>query len=156
MATHCSILAWRIQWTDEPGRLQSIRLQELDMTKGLSLHNQSLMIYTPIRSMMLQDFMLLLTWFYHKSGRFGGVLKFHTYRFSWGLLFCLCHFWLCHPMDCSMPGFPILLCLLEFALIHVHRVNDAIQQSHPLSSPSAPAFNLSLNQGLFQWIVSSH
>jgi len=63
---------------------------------------------------------------------------------------------LCDPMDCSMPGFPVLYYLLEFAQTHVHWVSDAIQSSHPLSSPSPPAFNLSQHQGLFQWISSSH
>ena len=60
------------------------------------------------------------------------------------------------PMDCSMPGFPVLHQLLELAQTHVHRVNEAIQPSHPLSSPSPPAFNLSQHQGLFQWVSSSH
>ena len=55
---------------------------------------------------------------------------------------------LCDPMDCSTPGFPILHYLLDIAQIHVHRVSDAIQSSHPLSSPSPPTFNLS--QHLFQ------
>ena len=41
---------------------------------------------------------------------------------------------LCNPMDCSTPGFPLLHCLLELAQTHVHRVGDAIQPSHPLSS----------------------
>ena len=45
-------------------------------------------------------------------------------------------------MDCSTPGNSVLHYLLEFAQIHVHRVSDAIQPSHPLSSPSPPAFNL--------------
>ena len=47
------------------------------------------------------------------------------------------------PMDCSMPGFPVHHQLLKLAETHVHRVDDAIQPSHPLSSPSSPAFNLS-------------
>ena len=50
-------------------------------------------------------------------------------------------------MDCSMPGFPVHHQLLELAQIHVHRVNDAIQPSHPLSSPSLPTFNISQYQG---------
>ena len=62
----------------------------------------------------------------------------------------------CNPMDRSMPGFPILHYLLEFAQTPVHRVSDAIQPSHPLSSPSPPALNLSQHQGLFQWVSSSH
>ena len=56
---------------------------------------------------------------------------------------------LCDPMDCSMPGFPIHHQLPEFTQTHVHRVSDAIQPSHLLSSPSPPAFNLSQHQGLF-------
>ena len=54
------------------------------------------------------------------------------------------------PMDCSMPGFPVHHQLLELPQTHVHRVSDAIQLSHPFSSPSPPAFNLSQYQGLFQ------
>ena len=52
-------------------------------------------------------------------------------------------------MDCSTPGFPVHHQLLELAQTHVHQVGDAIQPSHPLSSPSPPAFNLSHHQGLF-------
>ena len=57
---------------------------------------------------------------------------------------------LCDPMDCSTPGFPVHHQLPELTQIHVHQVGDVIQQSHPLSSPSSPAFNLSQHQGLFQ------
>ena len=60
------------------------------------------------------------------------------------------------PMDCSMPGFPVHHQLPEFTQTHVHWVSDAIQPSHPLSSPSPPAFNLSQHQSLFQWVSSSH
>ena len=63
---------------------------------------------------------------------------------------------LCNPMDCSTPGFPVFHYLLEFAQTHVHWVGDAIQPSHPLSSPSPHAFNLSQHQGLFQWVSSSY
>ena len=52
-------------------------------------------------------------------------------------------------MDFSMPGFPVHHQLLEPAQIHVGRISDAIQLSHPLSSPSSSAFNLSQHQGLF-------
>ena len=54
------------------------------------------------------------------------------------------------PMDCNTPGFPVLHQLLELIQTHAHKVNDAIQPSHPLSSPYPPAFNLSQHQGLFQ------
>ena len=60
------------------------------------------------------------------------------------------------PTDYSMPGFPVHHQLPEFTQTHVHRVGDAIQPSHPLSSSSPPAFNLSQHQGLFQWVSSSH
>ena len=56
---------------------------------------------------------------------------------------------LCDPMDCSMPGFPVHHQLPELAQTYI-RVGDAIQPSHPLSSPSSLAFNLSQHQGLFQ------
>ena len=59
-------------------------------------------------------------------------------------------------MHCSTPGLPVHRQLLEFTQTHGHWVSDAIQPSHPLSSPSPPAFNLSQHQGLFKWISSSH
>ena len=65
------------------------------------------------------------------------------YRFSLIAQSCLT---LCDPMDCSTPGFPVYHQLLEFTQTHVHWVGDAIQPSHPLSSPSPPTFNLSQHQ----------
>ena len=59
-------------------------------------------------------------------------------------------------MDCSTPGFPVRHQLPKFAQTHVHRVGDAIQPSHPLSSPSLPVFNLSQHQDLFHWVSSLH
>ena len=63
---------------------------------------------------------------------------------------------LCNPVDCSTPGLPVHHQLPEFTQTHVHWVSDAIQPSHPLSSPSPPAFNLSQHQSHFQWVSSSH
>ena len=63
---------------------------------------------------------------------------------------------LCNPMNGSMPGFPVYHQLPELAQTHVHPIGDAIQPSHPLSSPSPPAFNLSQHQGLFQWVSCLH
>ena len=57
---------------------------------------------------------------------------------------------LCDPMNRSMPGLPVHHQLPEFTQIHVHRAGDAIQPSHPLSSPSPPAPNPSQHQSLFQ------
>ena len=63
---------------------------------------------------------------------------------------------LCDPMNRSTPGLPVHHKQLEFTQTHAHRVSDAIQPSHPLSSPSPPALNLSQHQGLLQWVNSSH
>ena len=57
---------------------------------------------------------------------------------------------LCDPMDCSTPGLPVNHQLPEFTQTHVHQVSDAIQPSHPQSSPSPPALSLSQHQGLFK------
>ena len=104
----------------------------------------------------------------------GALLQSHTHTYKiWNIKKCidqfifirsvqlLSHVWIltpwskCDPMDCSTPGFPVHHQLLELAQTHVHRVGDAIQPSHPLSSPS-PTFNLSQHQGLFQGVSSSH
>ena len=63
---------------------------------------------------------------------------------------------LCDPMDCSTSGFSVHHQLLEPTQTHVHRIGDAIQPSHLLSSPCPPAFNLSQHQGLFQGVSSSY
>ena len=75
------------------------------------------------------------------------VLSFQILQFSSVAQSCLT---LCDPMDCSTPGFPVHHQLPEFTQTHVHRASDAIQPSHPLSSPSPPAPNPSQHQSLFQ------
>ena len=68
-----------------------------------------------------------------------------SYQFSLVAQSCLM---LCEPMDCSTPGFPVHHQFPELAQTHIHQVGDAIQPSHPLLSPSTPAFNLSQYQAL--------
>ena len=63
---------------------------------------------------------------------------------------------LCSPMDCSKPGFPVHHELPEFTQTHLHQVGDAMQPSHPLSSPSPLDFNFSQHLGLFQGVSSLH
>ena len=75
--------------------------------------------------------------------------KFAWCQFSSVIQSCLT---LCNLMDCSMPGLPVHHQLPELTQTHVHRVDDAIQPSHPLLSPS-PTFNLSQHQGLFQLVL---
>ena len=72
---------------------------------------------------------------------------FTVYQFSSVTQSCLT---LCNPMDCSMPGLPVHHRLLAFTQTQVHSIGNAIQPSHPLSSSSPPAFNLSQHEGLFK------
>ena len=80
-------------------------------------------------------------------------INYIIYQFSSIAQLCLTP---CDPIDCSAPGFPDHHQLPELAQTHVCQVSDIIQPSHPLSSPSPFAFNLSQNQGLFKWVSSSH
>ena len=73
-------------------------------------------------------------------------MQVHTsVQFSSIALLCVT---LCNPMNCSTLGFPVHHQLPELAQTHVYRVGDAIKPPHPVSAPSAPAFNLSQHQGL--------
>ena len=63
---------------------------------------------------------------------------------------------LCDPMNRSTPGLPVHHHFPEFTQTHIHQVSEAIQPSHPLSSPSPPAPNPSQHQSLFQWVNFSH
>ena len=63
---------------------------------------------------------------------------------------------LCDPVNHSTPDLPVHHQLPEFTQTHVHWIGDAIQPSHPLSSPSPPALNLFQHQGLFKWVSSPH
>ena len=76
-----------------------------------------------------------------------GIQALSSVQFSSVTQSCLT---LCDPMNRSMPGLPVYHQLPEFTQTHVHRVSDAIQPSHPLSSPSPPAPNPSQHQSLFQ------
>ena len=82
----------------------------------------------------------------HRSGQSIGISA--SVQFSFSLVTQSCPT-LCDPRDCSMSGFLVHYQLPELSQIHVHRVGDAIQPSHPLSSPSPHTFNLSENQSLF-------
>ena len=81
------------------------------------------------------------------------ITQSSRYSFSSVAQSCLT---LCDPMNCSTPGLPVYHQLPESTQTYVHQVGDAIQPSHPLSSPSPPALSLSQHQGLFQRVSSSH
>ena len=119
MAVCSNILAWSMPWTEKPGGLHSMGLQRTG-------HN----------CVIKHD---------HCTNTYGGLHSLNTHRDP--LTFCCCSvtqlcLTLCNPVDCSSLGFSVLHYLQEFTQTHVHWVDDAIQPSHPLSSPS-PALNLS-------------
>ena len=103
---------------------------------------------------MLQDNLTLIYYLYKLISK---ILKYCMLLYSLQLssVTQLCPT-LCDPIDCSTPGLPVHHQLLESTQTHVHWVGDAIQPSHPLSSPSPPAFNLSQHQGLFKWVSYPH
>jgi len=91
-------------------------------------------------------------WWYLAVGPLGGsilMIGVSSVQFSCSVISTLCD-----PMDSITPNFPVHHQLQELAQTHVHWVNEAIQPSHPLLSPSPLAFNLSQNQGLFKWVSS--
>ena len=92
-----------------------------------------------------------LVWLYFKNQIRGILAIISSVQFSLSVLSKSCD-----PMDCSALGFPVHNELPELTQTHVHRVGDAIQPSHPLSSPSPPAFSLSQNQSLFQEVSYLH
>ena len=155
IATHPSILAWRIPWTEESGGQQSMGSQRVGYNwETNTFHFSTKQIWgwslwefifwkmrqgipTGISHVQLLPAQSLQLW-----------LQFSSVAQSCPTL--------CDPMSCSTPGLPVQHQLPEFTQTHIHRVSDDIQPSHPLSSPSPPAPNLSQHQSLFQWISSSH
>ena len=91
---------------------------------------------------------MLMAFSVNSTNRAGGQFKFSSVG-------QLCPT-LCNPMKHSTPGLPLHHQLTEFTQTCVHWVGNAIQPSHPLSSPSPPALSLSQNHGLFKWVSSSH
>ena len=179
MAIHSSFLTWEIPWTEEPGGLQSMGSQRAghtwvtERTEDLALRWPALLEETMAGGAGLASWDSR-SWKQARSGSLEwarGVIKTKPVQLCWGLGLlslqlvpletqfssvapsCLT---LCDPMDPSTPGFPVHYQLLEFTQTHVLRISDAIQPSHPLSSPSPPGFNLSQHQGLFQWAGSLH
>ena len=112
----------------------------------------------------------IMAWYWRLNKRWQNIKK-HNFCYYWNINFlkkvhlgdCLVYssvaqycLTLCDPMNHSMPGLSVHHQLPEFTQTHVHWVGDAIQPSHPLSSPSPPGPNPSQHQGLFQWVNSLH
>ena len=149
MATHFSILAWRIPWTEEPGRLQSIGFHRVRHDWSDSMHACMCRAINTVQKDTLSPGSLV--WisavFTFQPFSFMYIQAFNLTGYS--LVQSLSHVQLCDPMDCSMRGFPVHHQLPELAQTYVHWVSDAIQPSHSLSSLSLSAFSLS------QWWVFS-
>ena len=193
IATHSSILALRILWTEDLGGLQSMELQKVrhNWATNKEIYRWKISIWKDAPHQCHQRNA-------NQSKNDGTSLLVHWLRLrtftakGWGsipgqetdptdhvsppktdkltnkklphgdttVLFCsvlsLSCVRLFAPLDCSMPGFPVLHCLPEFAQTYVHWVSDAIQPSHSPLTPSLPALNLPQHQDLFQWISFSH
>ena len=161
MATHPSTLAWKIPWMEEPGRLQSMESLRVGHNRATSL---SLSCIgggdgNPLQCSCLENPREGGAWW---AAIYGVARVRHNWSdlaaaaciigFSSVTQLCLT---LCNLMNCSSSGLPVHHQLLESTQTHVHWVGDAIQPSHPLSSPS-PALNLSWHQSLSQWVSSLH
>ena len=94
-------------------------------------------------------------WFTQQAHKLGEVLQLVRSSVQFSSVSQSCPT-LCDPINCRMPGLPVHRQLLELTQTHVHRVGDAIQPSHPMSSPSPPAPKPSQHQSVFQWVNSSH
>ena len=149
MATHSSILAWRIPWAEELGRLQSMGSQRVGhdwVTKHI--HTKSNKWNQNVINFLAKQ-------------KFKSFLKCVYYLCYLYVCCCCCSvaqscLTLCNPWTAACPGLPVPHHLPEFAQLHVHCISDAVLSSHPLSPPSPPAFHLSQHQGLFQGVGSFH
>ena len=159
MAPHSSALAWKIPWMEEPGRLQSMGSRRVRQDFTFNFHFPLSCIGegngNSLQCSCLENPRDWGAWWAAVYGvpQSRTQLKRLSSSSSIVSLFILVqllsHVWLCDPMDCSMPGFPVLHYLPGFAQTHVHWVDDAIQLSHPLSSPSPPALNIFQHESLF-------
>ena len=154
MATYSNILAWRIPWTQEPQGLQSMELQR--GRHEVTEHTHICNVQTIITFLLMDHAFLVMS---ENSFPIVDHEDFHLFSKSFLPLFInsvqfssvsqSCPT-LCDPMNHSTPGLLVHHQLPEFTQTHVHQVSDAIQPSHPLSSPSPPAPNPSQHQSLFQ------
>ena len=166
MAPHTSALAWRVPWMEEPGGLQSMGSLGVRHDFTFTFHFHAL-------EREMATYSNVLAWRIPGMGEHDGLPStgLHRVRHDWSNLASATSRYtvkflfnsvtqscptLYNTIDCSTPDFPIHHQLPELVQIHLHRVGDDIQPSHPLSFPSLPAFNLSQHQGLFQWVGSSH
>ena len=129
-----------------------LQLISLSAMPSISIHvvaNDRILLWWRLRLFTYLDYVLI-----HGSANIFLISSFHFFWFCCSSVTKSCPT-LFDPMDCS-TRFPVHHHLPQFAQTHVHWVGDTIQPSHLLSSPSPPALNVSLHQGLFQWVSSSY
>ena len=150
---YSGLISFRMDWLDllaVQGTLKS--LLQHQSSKASILQCSAFFIVQPSHPYMTTGKTIALTrWTF--VGKVMSLLFNMLSQFSSAAQLCPT---LCNPMNHSMPGLPVHHQLPEFTQTHVHRVGDAIQPSHPLSSPFPPALNPSQHQSLFQWVNSSH
>ena len=142
---------WSLIWTG----LSSSLAPAIIFILGVSVHRRPTPDTQPETHLLPQDSWKTLTLASWKHCCFIDSIceTHHSVQFSSVTQSCPT---LCDLMNCSTPGLPVHHQLPECTETHVHWVSDAIQPSHPLSSPSPPAPNPSQHQDLFQWVNSSH
>ena len=164
MGPHCSILAWRIPWIEELHGLQSMRLQrvEHDWELTLSFFHIFLVLFSLWNIGILSTsqhckhflghncFPLQILFFSHSQAVCDTSLQFNSVQsLSRVRLFAV-------PWTAARQASLSITNSRSPTKAMSMKVGDAIQPSHPLSSPSPPALNLSQHQGLFQWVSPSH
>ena len=132
MATHSSILYWKIPWAEKPGGLQFMGPQGVGHNQRLNNNDNNQISAKHFRYIILKGSQNKPIKIYHHSVQFSNSVVSDS-------------LW---PHEPQHTRLPCLSQLPELTQTHVHRVSDAIQPSHPLSSPSPPALNLSQHQGL--------
>ena len=166
MATYSSSHAWRIPWTEGPDGLESMgswRVGHNWVTNAFNFtHCEWYQIWVSSQFKLYLAFFEQMTQKSLLGAR--NCIKFPGIR--WWSIGCISSVQfssvaqscptLCDPMNRSTPGLPVHHQLPEFTQTRVHWVSDAIQPSHPWSSPSPPAPNPSQHQSFFQWVNSSH
>ena len=133
--------------------------KQLTIRKASCLFNTSLCLrFTTVNTSKYVMFEMLMALYFILEDDYQKILLYVLLH-QMAIIHCLVAkscLTLCDPMDCSIPGFPVLHCLPEFAQIHIDWVSDATLPSHPLQPSSPLAFSLSQHQGLFRWVGSLH
>ena len=143
---------WRVGLGRYPGEGKGYPLQYSGLENPMTVLSMGSQRVGPdfFLSLSLLSGFKLTTFHAYTKRFFSTIYRNHfPIEFHFSSVTQLCPY-LCDPMGWNTPGFPVLHQLSELAHTHVHGVGNAIQPSHPLSSPSPPAFSLSQHQGLFQ------